>query len=249
MSNLTEALRKSGLDEKYWLPQFKKMGVTSEEELCRIEEDEEAFYTLQKNAKCDRDKEALQKLLKIVVPTDKQEEKAKQEVSSWWSPLRKAGHLSGVDTHKCKAKVAEKQHKKAEQEMGSQWPQPTGHLPEVHTLKCEAKGQQAEEQHKKAEQEVKGKMDPQFKKIEHLPPPGKGISLQNLLSTVGAKQSTSKPGYKISMIESNPEAHTLFSNLGLTEYYQKKLGLQDALCIRSEPLETSLKMSHPTELK
>ena len=76
------------------------------------------------------------------------------------------------------------------------------------------------------------------------------VSLQHLLSTVVAEQSTSKPEQNvIPKAESNPEAHALFSKLGLTEHYYKKMGLQDALCIRSEPLEMSLKMTKPTESK
>ena len=75
-------------------------------------------------------------------------------------------------------------------------------------------------------------------------------SLHHLLSTLVAEQSTSKPEQNvIPKTESNPEAHTLFSKLGLTEHYYKKLGLQDALCIRSKPLEMSLKISNPTEPK
>ena len=78
-------------------------------------------------------------------------------------------------------------------------------------------------------------------------PPEKGISLQTLLSTVVAEQSTSKQEPMIPTSESNPEAYTLFSKLCLTEHYYKKLELQDALCIRSEPLKMSLKKSNPTE--
>ena len=80
-------------------------------------------------------------------------------------------------------------------------------------------------------------------------PPEKGISLQTLLSTVVAEQSTSKQEPMIPSSESNPEAHTLFSKLGLKEHYYKKLELQDALCIRSESLKMSLKKSKPTEPK
>ena len=68
-----------------------------------------------------------------------------------------------------------------------------------------------------------------------------------------AKQSNSKSEASDHMIpnmsESNPAAYTLFLKLGLTDHYSKKLGLQDALCIRSEPIEMSLNESYPTEPK
>ena len=85
--------------------------------------------------------------------------------------------------------------------------------------------------------------------LPNKPPSRKGISLEHLLSNM---ESISKPGHHVIPIikfQSNPEAHTLFLKLGLTEHYHKKLGLQDALCIRSEPLEMSLKISNPTEPK
>ena len=47
----------------------------------------------------------------------------------------------------------------------------------------------------------------------------------------------------------NPDAYTLFENLGLTKHYPGKLGLQDALCIRQETLELSLNRHHLKELK
>ena len=127
-------------------------------------------------------------------------------------------------------------------------------LPKIdeRTRKCDMKGQQAEQQ---AEKEVKEKVDyrlPQLKTDCHpsQPPPGKGTSLQTLLSTVVAHRSTSRPEQHMTpKTESNPEACSLFSKLGLTEQYYKKMGLQDARCIRSEPLEMSLKMSNPTDLK
>lgn len=78
------------------------------------------------------------------------------------------------------------------------------------------------------------------------PPPGEGTSLLHVLSTTVAKQSTSKSEHVIPMSQ-NKAARTLFSKLGLTKHYHEKLGLQDALCIRSEPLKMSLNMSNPTE--
>ena len=79
-------------------------------------------------------------------------------------------------------------------------------------------------------------------------------SLQDILNTAVAKQSDSKSEASEhamipNMSESNPAAYSLFLKLGLTDHYSKKLGLQDALCIRSEPIEMSLNKSHPTEPK
>ena len=79
-------------------------------------------------------------------------------------------------------------------------------------------------------------------------PPGEGISLQHVLNTVTAIQSATEPSGKVPTSEKNPAADTLFSKLGLSDRYHEKLGLQDALCIRSEPLKMSLNMSDkPTE--
>ena len=72
------------------------------------------------------------------------------------------------------------------------------------------------------------------------------ISLLDLLSTAAMDVDTDN--VTIPVIQSDhQEAHSLLSKLGLTEHYHKKLGLQDALCIRSEPLRMTLKMSYPTE--
>ena len=75
------------------------------------------------------------------------------------------------------------------------------------------------------------------------------ISLLDLLSTAVSDVNTvNLDNATIPVIQrDNQEASSLFSKLGLTEHYYKKLGLQDALCIRSEPLEMSLKESYPTE--
>ena len=82
------------------------------------------------------------------------------------------------------------------------------------------------------------------------PPLEQGVSLQCILSTVVVpKLRTTSQSEHVVMFENNPDAHTLFLNLGLKKHYGNKLGLQDALCIRSEPLEMSLKRSYPTEPK
>jgi hypothetical protein len=73
------------------------------------------------------------------------------------------------------------------------------------------------------------------------------ISLLHLMCTVVAEKSTSQLEHAIPMLQNNPDAHALFLSLGLKEHYHKKLTLQDAICIRPEPLEMSLKMSSPTK--
>jgi hypothetical protein len=73
------------------------------------------------------------------------------------------------------------------------------------------------------------------------------ISLLHLMCTVVEEKSTPLSEHVIPMLQNNPDAHALFSSLGLTEHYHHKLRLQDAICIRPEPLKMSLKMSNPTK--
>ena len=52
-----------------------------------------------------------------------------------------------------------------------------------------------------------------------------------------------------SVFRMNSEAHALLEKLGLCKHYPKGLQMQDALCIRPEPLKLSLNETHPTDPK
>ena len=52
-----------------------------------------------------------------------------------------------------------------------------------------------------------------------------------------------------SVFRKNSEAHALLEKLGLCKHYPKGLQMQDALCIRQEPLKLSLNETQPTDPK
>ena len=73
-------------------------------------------------------------------------------------------------------------------------------------------------------------------------------SLQRVLKTKVCEEK--KPEYQtIIAFDTNPAARTMFEALDLWKHYPGKLGLQDALCIRQEPIQLSLKKCYPTNLK
>ena len=84
-----------------------------------------------------------------------------------------------------------------------------------------------------------------------LPTAYRSISLLDIILRT-AKADVNADNSILPVIERNPEAHSLLLKLGLMEYYHRKLGLQDALCIRREPLEMSnpkKQMPNPKEPK
>ena len=74
--------------------------------------------------------------------------------------------------------------------------------------------------------------------------------VQKTLEKIG--NSFSKLSYyedEFSLLNENPEAHSLLEQLELCMYYPKKLKLRDALCIRPESLELSLNVKPISDLK
>ena len=73
-------------------------------------------------------------------------------------------------------------------------------------------------------------------------------SLESILK-IKPQQSKAITADASSIFQKNSKAHALLEKLGLCKYYPKGLQMQDALCIRPEPLRLSLSETHPTDPK
>ena len=80
----------------------------------------------------------------------------------------------------------------------------------------------------------------------------KGSSLaefqKGLQLCINQQQKLNSCKYKSKFME-NVDAHAVLHNLNLCKYYPKKMGLQEGLCIKQEPLKLSLKETPVTDTK
>ena len=73
-------------------------------------------------------------------------------------------------------------------------------------------------------------------------------SLKTILLTV-TRQPRAQTDRQPSLFERKPKVKKLLDDMGISEFYPKKMQLKHALCIRPESLKLSLNKAHPTDPK
>ena len=98
-------------------------------------------------------------------------------------------------------------------------------------------------------EELKQKLHSLMKSSHPKKPPPPPPKKKDHHSLKKAQQSKPLTADASSVFQMNSEAHALLEKLGLCKHYPKGLQMQDALCIRPEPLKLSLNETHPNDPK